>query len=55
MINRPMEFAKFIFKFNNQMMPNFFDDYFAKLDNVYDYNTRPKIRVKFFQYSVASE
>ena len=30
-----MEIAKFMFKFNNQMLPDFFNNYFAKLDNVH--------------------
>ena len=30
MIN--MEIAKFMFKFNNQMLPDFFNKYFTKLD-----------------------
>ena len=38
MIN--MEIAKFMFKFNNQMLPEFFNNYFTKLDNVHNYNTR---------------
>ena len=44
-----------MFKFDNQMLPDFFNNYFTKLDNVYNYNTRQKNRDEFFQYSVASE
>ena len=43
-----MEIAKFIFKFNNQMLPDFFNNYFTKLDNVHNYNTRQKTRAEFF-------
>ena len=50
-----MEIAKFKSKFNNQMFSDFFNNYFTKLDNVYNYNTRQKTRTKFFQYSVAFE
>ena len=44
-----------IAKFNNQMLPDFFNNCFTKLDNVHYYNTRQKIRAEFFRYSVASE
>ena len=50
-----MEIAKFKSKFNNQMFSDFFNNYFTKLDNVHNYNTRQKTRTKFFQYSVAFE
>ena len=52
MIN--IEIAKFMFKFNNQMLPDFFND-FTKLDNVHNYNTRQKTRAEFLQYAVASK
>ena len=50
-----MEIAKFMFKFDNQMLPDFFNNYFTKLDIVHNYNTRQKTPAEFFQYSVASE
>ena len=50
-----MKITKFMFKFNNQMLPDFFNNYFTKLDNVHDYNTRQKTRAEFFQSSVAFE
>ena len=34
-----MEIAKFKFKFDYQMLPDFFNDYFTKLGNVHNYNT----------------
>ena len=37
------------------MFPDFFNNYFTKLDNVHNYNTRQKTRAECFQYSVASE
>ena len=50
-----MEITKFTFKLNNQMLSDFFNNYFTKLDNVHNYNTRQKTRAEFYQYSVASE
>ena len=50
-----MEIAKFMFKFNNQMLPSFFDSYFVKLDKVHNYNTRQKSRNEFYQSFVGSE
>ena len=44
-----------MFKCNNQMLPDFFNNYCIKLENVYNYNSRQKTRAEFFQYSVASE
>ena len=38
-----MEFAKFMFKFNNNMLPTFFNNYFLKLDKVHNYNTGQKL------------
>ena len=49
-----MEIAEFMFKFNNQVLPDFFNNYFTKLGNVYIYNTRQKTRAEYFRY-VASE
>ena len=37
-----MEYAKFIFKFNNHMLPDSFKHYFTKLDSVLKYNTKQK-------------
>ena len=37
------------------MLLDFIHNYFTKLDNVHNYNTRQKTRAEFFQYSVASE
>ena len=46
MIN--MEFAKFMYKFNNKMLPESFNNYFTKLDDVHKYKTRQKHRNEFF-------
>ena len=53
MIN--MEIANFMFKFNNQMFQDFFNNYFTKLGNVHNYNIRQTTRAELFQCSVASE
>ena len=37
------------------MLPDLFDNYFTKLDNVHKYKPRQKTRAEFFQYSFASE
>ena len=50
-----MRIAKLMFKFSNQMFLDFFNNYFTKLDNVHNYNTRQKTRAEVFQYSVAFE
>jgi len=44
-----MEFAKFMFKYNNQMLLNSFNDYFVKLENIHKQNTRQKCRNEYFQ------
>jgi len=43
-----MEIAKFMFKFNSQMLPGSFNNYFIKLNSVYIYDTRQKI-FEYFQ------
>ena len=53
MIN--MEIAKFMFKFNNNMLPSSFDNYFTRLDEVHNYNTRQKMRNEYFQTYIGSE
>ena len=35
-----MKIEKFMFTFNNQMLPDFFNNYFTKLDNVHNDNIR---------------
>jgi len=47
MIN--MEFAKFMFKYNSQFLPDSFDNYFIKLKTVHKYNTWKKTRNEFYQ------
>ena len=44
-----MKIAKFMFKFINQMLPDFIKNYFTKLDNIYNRNTRQKnLELNFF-------
>ena len=50
-----MEIAKFMFKFNNQMLPSFFDNCFIKLDEVHSFNTRQKSRNEFYQSFIGSK
>ena len=50
-----MEYAKFIFKFNNHMLPDSFNCYFTKLENVHKYNTKQKQRNEYFQFCISSE
>lgn len=50
-----MEIAKFMFKFNNQMLPSSFNNYFIKLDQVHEYKTRQKSRNEFYQPYIGSE
>ena len=45
-----MEFAKFMFKFNNKMLPESFDCYFTKLDNIRKHNTTQKHRNQYYQF-----
>ena len=39
-----LEYTKFIFKFNNHMLPDSFNHYFTKLDSVLKYNIEQKQR-----------
>ena len=50
-----MEIAKFMFKFNNQMLPFSCDKYFTKLIKVHSYNTRQKRCSEFYRSFVGLE
>ena len=50
-----MEFVKFIFKFNNKMLPDSSNSYFTKLDNVHKHYTRQKHRYEYYQFYISSE
>ena len=45
-----MEFAKFIFKFNIKMLPEFFNSYFTKLENVHKHFPWQIHRNKYYQF-----
>ena len=42
-----MELAKLMFKFNNKMLPNSFNNYFLRLDKIHKYDTRQKNVMNF--------
>ena len=50
-----MEFAKFIFKYSNNMLSNFFNKYFIKLENIHNHYARQKSRNEYFQTSFGTE
>ena len=50
-----IEYAKFMFKYNNRLLPPSSNNYFTKLDVIHYYNTRQKVTSEFFQPFFASE
>ena len=50
-----MEFAEFMFKFNNKMLPESFNSYFPKRDNVHLHFTRQKHPNEYYQFYTCSE
>ena len=50
-----IEFAKFMFKCNNRLLPPSFNNYFTKLDVMHHCNSRQKVTSEFFQPFIASE
>ena len=46
-----MEYAKFLFKFSNNMLPNYFNSYFTSLDSIHHHHTRQKSKDFFHTYS----
>ena len=50
-----MEYAKFIFEFDNNLRIRFFNHSFTKLDSVHKYNTKQKERNEFFEFRIASK
>ena len=50
-----IECAKFMFKYNNRLLPPSFNSYFTKLDVIHHYNTRQDVTSEFFQPFIASE
>jgi len=45
-----MEYAKFIFKFNKNMLPEHFNNYFVKLETIHYYQTRQKAKNDFLPH-----
>ena len=43
-----MEFAKFMYKYENHELPSSFDNYFIKLESIHNYSTRQKTAGGFF-------
>ena len=43
-----MEYAKFLFRFSNNMLPNYFNNYFTSLDSIHHHYTRQKSKKDFF-------
>ena len=50
-----MEFAKFMYKYENHMLPSSFDNYFIKLESIYNYSNRQKTAGEFFYRPINSE
>lgn len=50
-----MEFAKFMYKYNNHMLPSSFNSYFTKLDQIHRYDTRQKSKGAFFHHAIHTE
>ena len=42
-----MEQAKFLFRFNNNMLPDYFKNYFVKLETIHHYHARQKTKIFF--------
>ena len=53
MIN--MEFAKFMYKYENHKLPSSIDNYFTKLESIHNYSTRQKTAGGFFYRQINSE
>ena len=43
-----MKFVIFAFKFFNNMLPGYFNNYFRSLDTIHDHNTRQKAKKDLF-------
>ena len=43
-----MEFVKFVFKFSNNTLPRYFNNYFRSLETIHDHNTCQKAKKDFF-------
>ena len=43
-----MEYAKFLFTYSNNMLPNYFNSYFTSLDSIHHHYARQKSKKDFF-------
>ena len=43
-----MEYVKFLFRFNNNMLPDYFKNYFVKLETIHRYHTCQKTKKDLF-------
>ena len=50
-----IEYAKFLFKFNDHMLPDSFIHCLSKLGSVNKYNTKQKQRNEYFQFRISSK
>ena len=50
-----MEYAKYIFKFNNPMLPDSFDHCFTTISSVHNYYTKQRQRNECFQFGISFE
>ena len=50
-----MEYAKFSHKFSNNMLPEYFKNYFIDLDTIHKINTRQKTKKNYFHTYARTE
>ena len=50
-----IEHSKFLFRFNNNMFPDCFKNYFVKLETIHHYHTRQKTKKDFFHTFARTE
>ena len=48
-----LEYAQFMYKFENNSLPIFFNNYFTKLDSIHSYKTRQKNKTDIFFQDLA--
>ena len=48
-----LEYAKFMYKFENISLPIFFNNYFTKYDSIHSYNTRLEKQKRYFFHDFA--
>ena len=50
-----MEYAKFLHRFSNNMLPGYFKNYLDDLETVHQHNTRQKAKKNFFHAYARTE